>query len=197
MAVFMMWLVPDGMEMTRSRARNQITIRPIGIIRTPFANASGTPIQSVFGGQFAGKVIVDDRYVAALEDVEGFERIWLIYWMDRADAFRSRVVPYLDQREHGLFATRSPCRPNPVGISVVRLISREGCILNVADMDILDGTPLLDIKPYVPDFDSHPKSKAGWFDESNHNCRMADGRFHKRKVRRRIARQTPQLGGPK
>ncbi len=183
--------------MTRSRARKQITMRPIGIIRTPFANALGTPIQSVFGSQYSGKVIVDDRYLAALEDVEGFERIWLIYWMDRADGFRSKVVPYLDQHEHGLFATRSPCRPNPVGISVVRLISREGCILNVAHIDILDGTPLLDIKPYVPDFDSHSKSKAGWFDGNNLNCGMADDRFHKRKVKRSLPRHLARLGGSK
>jgi len=183
--------------MTRSPGRDQILIRPIGIIRTPFADAPGTPIQSVFGDQFTGRVIVDERYAAALVDVDGFERIWLIYWMDRANGFRPRVAPYLDQREHGLFATRSPCRPNPIGISVVRLISREGCALNVADIDILDGTPLLDIKPYVPDFDSHPRSKAGWFDEVNLNCRVADDRFHKRKVRRGLAKLLPRSGGSK
>ena len=84
--------------MTRSPGRNQISIRRIGIIRTPCADAPGTPIQSVFGGQFKGRVIVGNRYHAALEEVEGFERIWLIYWTDRADGYRSRVAPYLDQR---------------------------------------------------------------------------------------------------
>jgi tRNA-Thr(GGU) m(6)t(6)A37 methyltransferase TsaA len=181
------------MAMTRSPGRNQISIFPIGIIRTPFEDAPGTPIQSVFGGQFTGRVIVDERYAAALEDVEGFDRIWLIYWMDRADGYRSRVVPYLDKHEHGLFATRSPCRPNPIGLSVVRLISREDCVLNVADLDILDGTLLLDIKPYVPDFDSHPKSKAGWFDGSHPDCRLADDRFHGRKTQSKRSRHSPHL----
>ena len=91
---------------------------------------------------------------------------------------RPRVVPYRDTREHGLFATRSPCRPNPIGISVVRLLRREERVLHVVDVDILDKTPLLDIKPYVPEFDSHPMSRAGWFDHGRSNREVADNRFH-------------------
>ncbi|MGB8412147.1 MAG: tRNA (N6-threonylcarbamoyladenosine(37)-N6)-methyltransferase TrmO [Candidatus Binatus sp.] len=125
-----------------------------------------------------GQVIVDEPFAAALDGLEGFERVWLIYWMDRADPFQPRIVPYRDTRAHGLFAARSPCRPNPIGMSVVRLMRREERTLHVADVDILDDTPLLDIKPYVPEFDAHPSSKAGWLDACGVDRKVADRRFH-------------------
>jgi tRNA-Thr(GGU) m(6)t(6)A37 methyltransferase TsaA len=156
----------------------QIRVQVIGMIRTPFPAASGTPIQAVYGKGIEGQVLVDAAYAAALDDIEGFERLWLIYWMDRVGQFKPRVIPYRDIREHGLFATRSPSRPNPIGMSVVRLLRREGSTLHVADIDILDGTPLLDIKPYIPEYDAHPASKAGWFDTPGVDRRQADGRFH-------------------
>ena len=155
-----------------------ITLRPIGIINTPFQEAAGTPIQGVYAQGKSGLVTLDDAYAAALDDIEGFDRLWLIYLMDRAGMFKPRVIPYRDTREHGLFATRSPNRPNAIGLSVVRLTKREGCILHVADVDMLDGTPLLDIKPYVPEFDAHPGSRAGWFDAPGTDRREADDRFH-------------------
>ena len=154
------------------------TLRSVGVIRSPFTVAVGTPIQPAYARGAAGEVVVAEPYVEALDDIEGFERVWLIYWMDRAGGFRPRVTPYRDTRAHGLFATRAPGRPNPIGLSVVRLLRREGCILHVADLDILDGTPLLDIKPYVPEFDSCPWSRAGWFDEPGEDRRVADDRFH-------------------
>lgn len=155
-----------------------LSLRAIGRIRTPFRAGNGTPIQPAYSRGTEGQVIVDDRFAAALDDIEGFERLWLIYWMDRVVAFQPRVVPYRDTREHGLFATRSPCRPNPIGLSAVRLLRREGCVLHVADVDMLDDAPLLDIKPYVPEFDAHPSAKAGWFEASGVDRRVADGRFH-------------------
>lgn len=155
-----------------------IKARVIGVIRTPFVEPAGTPIQPVYGQNVEGRVLVDEPYAAALDDIEGFERLWLIYWMDRVGKFKTRIVPYRDDREHGLFATRSPARPNPIGISVVRLLRREGPVLHVLDIDILDGTRLLDIKPYVPIFDSHPGSRAGWVDECRVDRRLADPRFH-------------------
>lgn len=122
---------------------------------------------------------MDEALVTALDDLEGFERVWLVYCFDRAGPFRPRVVPYREQPgEHGLFATRSPCRPNPIGMSVVLLVAREGNVLRVRGVDVLDGTPLLDIKPYVPEFDAHPSSKAGWLDECASHHEVADGRFH-------------------
>jgi len=159
-----------------------LRIQPIGIIRTGFIEAVGTPIQPAYAKQAEGQVIVDEEFEPALADLEGFERLWLIYWMDRASPFKPMVVPYRDTRKHGLFATRSPCRPNPIGLSVVRLLRREGRILHVADIDILDGTPLLDIKPYVPEFDAHPSSKAGWFDACRVDRKVADRRFHRKKA---------------
>lgn len=155
-----------------------LSLQVIGRIRTPFVEATGTPIQAAYAGDARGQVIVDDAFAAALDDIGGFERVWLVYWMDRAAAFRTRVVPYRDTREHGLFATRSPCRPNPIGLSAVRLLQRDGRVLHIADVDILDDTPLLDIKPYVPAFDAHPSSKSGWFDACGVDRRVADERFH-------------------
>ena len=154
------------------------SLRVVGVIRSPFAEAAGTPIQPCYAQGAEGKVLVDEAYAAALDDIEGFERVWLVYWMDRVNGFKPHVVPYRDTQEHGLFATRSPSRPNPIGMSVVRFVRRECRVLHVADIDILDGTPLLDIKPYVPDFDAYPGSKAGWFDAAGENRIVADERFH-------------------
>ena len=148
--------------MDRGRKKAPISLQVIGRIRTPFVEATGTPIQSVYAHGAEGQVMVDDLFAAALDDIEGFDRIWLVYWMDRATVFQPRVVPYRDTRERGLFATRSPCRPNAIGMSAVRLVRREGCTLHVLDIDVLDDTPLLDIKPYVPEFDAHPSAKAGF-----------------------------------
>jgi tRNA (adenine37-N6)-methyltransferase len=156
-----------------------MVLRPIGVIRTPFKEAAGTPIQPVYGAGVEGEVLLDEALERALEDIDGFERLWLIYWLDRAGPFQPRVVPYRDTCERGLFATRSPCRPNAIGMSVVRLLSRKGRRLRVADLDILDGTPLLDVKPYVPGFDAWAGSRAGWFDGCTEDRRNADDRFHR------------------
>jgi tRNA-Thr(GGU) m(6)t(6)A37 methyltransferase TsaA len=158
--------------------RSIIGCHAIGTIRTGFARAAGTPVQPAFARGACGEVVVDERYGAALEDIDGFERVWLVYWMDRAGPFTERVVPYRDTREHGVFATRSPVRPNPIGMSAVRLLRRDGCILHVADVDVLDCTPLLDIKPYVPEFDAHPASRAGWLETAGEDLELADERFH-------------------
>lgn len=156
-----------------------IRTQVIGTIQTPFNEASGTPIQAVYGKDVEGRILVNELFVPALDDIEGFERLWLIYWMDRVGPFKPKVIPYRDNCEHGLFATRSPTRPNPIGMSVVRLIRREGSVLHIADLDILDGTQLLDIKPYIPEFDAYPVSRAGWFDNPGVDRRQADERFHK------------------
>jgi tRNA-Thr(GGU) m(6)t(6)A37 methyltransferase TsaA len=158
--------------------RVTVSLQPVGVVHTPFRDAAGTPIQPAFADGAAGTVVLDPSFAPALDDIEGFERMWLVYWMDRVGPYQPRVVPYRDTRERGLFATRSPCRPNPLGLSAVRLLRRDGCTLHVLDVDVLDGTPLLDVKPYVPAFDAHPSSRAGWFDRSGLDRRVADGRFH-------------------
>jgi tRNA-Thr(GGU) m(6)t(6)A37 methyltransferase TsaA len=154
------------------------TFRQIGTIRTPFRAAAGTPIQPVFGAEVEGEVDVFEEFAAGLADLEGFERVWLIYALDRAGPPDLAIVPYRDSAPHGVFATRAPSRPNPIGLSAVRLIERSGTKLRVADLDVLDDTPLLDIKPYVPRFDAHPQSRSGWLERSAADRRVADDRFH-------------------
>jgi tRNA-Thr(GGU) m(6)t(6)A37 methyltransferase TsaA len=152
-------------------------IKSIGIIHTPFTQAEGTPIQPIYAKGAEGVIEIFPEYAQGLEDVDGFERIWLIYFFDRASAAKLKVVPFRDKSERGLFATRAPCRPNPIGLSAVRLLGIDGLHIRVADIDILDGTPLLDIKPYIPQVDSFPDSRAGWFDRSPNIQGCADDRF--------------------
>jgi tRNA-Thr(GGU) m(6)t(6)A37 methyltransferase TsaA len=155
------------------------SVRPIGVIHTPFRAGPGTPIQPVFATGTEGVVTVHGEFALALTDIEGFDRLWLIYWLDRAGPYEPVVTPYRDTVGRGLFATRAPCRPNPIGLSVVRLLERRGATLRVADIDVLDGTPLIDIKPYVPRFDAYPQARAGWFDASGTDRAVADDRFHR------------------
>jgi tRNA-Thr(GGU) m(6)t(6)A37 methyltransferase TsaA len=154
-----------------------LRLRPIGVLRTPFSAAPGTPIQPAYAGEAKGEVRVHARFRRALDDLEGFEYVWLLTWLDRSGPWRSRVVPFRDVVPRGLFATRAPSRPNPIGLSVVRLLGREDCVLRVAGVDLLDRTPLLDIKPYVPRFDAHPRARAGWLERAGCHRRRDDGRF--------------------
>jgi tRNA (adenine37-N6)-methyltransferase len=154
-----------------------VELRAIGVIYTPHRDASGTPIQPAYAAGTRGTVTLNAAYRDALADLEGFERIWLIYHFDRARVWQVRVVPFLDTTPRGLFATRAPARPNPLGMSVVRLVSVEGTVVTFDGADMLDGTPLLDIKPYVPEFDAHPGSRAGWFDTKANGQTTADRRF--------------------
>jgi tRNA-Thr(GGU) m(6)t(6)A37 methyltransferase TsaA len=149
----------------------------IGLIHTPFQRSKGTPIQSAVAGGAQGIVEVFPEFAAGLRDVEGFERLWLVYLLHRAAGPNLIVRPYLDTQEHGVFSTRSPARPNHIGISVVRLAGVEQNRLRVTDVDMLDGTPLLDIKPYVPSFDSFEGSRAGWYQGKSSRGALADDRF--------------------
>lgn len=167
-------LKPEIRERTSPRP---LRVKPIGVIHTPFREAAGAPIQPKAARGSKGTVHILEEYQEALQDLEGFERIWLLYWFHRALPARLRVVPYLDSRERGLFATRAPCRPNPIGMSPVRLLRVDGNALHVADVDMLDGSPLLDIKPYVPEFDCFEVTRCGWLEKAARRPRPADGRF--------------------
>jgi len=125
----------------------------------------------------AGTIEIYEQFAAGLDDLDGFERIWVVSWFHRAGPVRLRVTPYLDRQQRGLFATRAPSRPNPIGISPVRLLRREGRILYVADLDLLDGTPVLDLKPYAPTFDAFPVSRQGWLEDRTPHSGRADDRF--------------------
>jgi tRNA (adenine37-N6)-methyltransferase len=139
------------------------TLKTIGILHTPFHDPKETPIQAI-RSQAEGWIEVLPEYEAGLEGIEAFSHIYLLYILHQAGETRLRVQPFLDDREHGVFATRHPMRPNHIGISVVELLSRDGTRLNVRGVDMLDGTPLLDIKPYVPDFDWREGTRTGWYE---------------------------------
>ncbi len=151
-------------------------IQPIGVIHSPFTTPAGVPIQPRYAKGAEGTVEVYEPFAEGLADLEDFERIWLVYWFHRAPPARLRVVPFKDRRERGLFATRAPCRVNPIGLSSVRLLGVEGRMLRVAELDVLDGTPLLDIKPYVPQFDCYEVRRFGWLERDGGRT-TADGRF--------------------
>jgi tRNA-Thr(GGU) m(6)t(6)A37 methyltransferase TsaA len=157
------------------------TIAPIGVIHTPFKYAKGTPIQAAASKGAQGVVELLPEFISGLRDLAEFERVWLIYLMDRASAVQLVVRPYLDTEEHGVFATRSPARPNHLGLSAVRLLGVEENRLLIADVDMLDGTPLIDIKPYVPAFDSFDQARAGWYTGKSAAEALADDRFEARK----------------
>lgn len=155
-------------------------LRPIGVIRTPFATPAGAPIQPRMAEGVEGRVIVFEQYAAGLQDLAGFERIWLIYWFHCAAEPQLLVRPFLDDEQpRGLFATRAPCRPNPIGMSAVRLLGVDGNVLRVSDVDIVDGTPLVDIKPYAPQFDCYPVQRTGWLGRARSARRLADDRFQR------------------
>jgi tRNA-Thr(GGU) m(6)t(6)A37 methyltransferase TsaA len=156
-----------------------VNLIQIGTIHTPFSRAAGTPIQPYRAGAARGTVELFEPYVAGLRDLDGFDRIWLVYWFHRAAEARMRVVPFRDTVERGLFATRAPARPNPIGLSSVRLLAVERNVLQVAEIDVLDGTPLLDIKPNVPAYDSYPIARCGWVDATPDVPVVADGRFER------------------
>jgi len=159
-------------------------VKPIGVIHSPFRDAAGTPIQPSLASGAQGHVELFPEFEDGLKDLDGFERIWLLYWFDRASKAKLKVIPYKDDTQRGLFATRAPCRPNPIGLSCVKLLGVEGCKLTVADVDILDGTPLLDIKPYSPKFDHFEVTKSGWLDKAAERS-TADDRFYNEQAERK------------
>jgi tRNA-Thr(GGU) m(6)t(6)A37 methyltransferase TsaA len=142
-----------------------ISVRPVGVLRTPYRSPAEAPIQGHFRPEARGEIEVFAEFAAGLADVEGFSHLTLLYYFHRAGEERLTAKPYLDEVERGVFATRAPWRPNHLGITTVRLLERRGNVLVVAGVDMLDATPLLDIKPYVPAFDREPDDvKCGWLE---------------------------------
>jgi len=148
--------------MNFSSKEREIPMHPIGVIHSPFIEKAVTPIQPT-RSQAVGQVEVFPEFVEGLDGLEGFSHIILLYVFHQSTGYSLRVQPFLDDRSHGLFATRHPCRPNPIGLSVVRLLDVRGHLLEIEGVDVLDGTPLLDIKPYVSDFDVRTEVKTGWY----------------------------------
>lgn len=142
-----------------------IIYRPIGVIHSEHMIAEETPIQPVYAKGCKGQVKVFAEFAEGLRDLEGFSHIYLLYHFHQSPEAKLLVNPFLQDAEHGVFATRAPCRPNAIGLSIVKLIKREGNVLYVENVDVIDGTPLLDIKPYTAKFDLHEVTKSGWQDE--------------------------------
>lgn len=141
----------------------EFVMHPIGVIHSPFTDKSQTPIQPS-RSQAIGTVEIYSDFVEGLADVDGFSHLILLYVFHRSSGYELRVKPYLDNQLRGLFATRHPCRPNPIGISIVRLLRCQSNVLEIEGVDVLDNTPLLDIKPYVPDFDLRTGVRTGWYE---------------------------------
>jgi len=141
-------------------------VRPIGFVRTPFVDKVQAPRQPSVGqgAGAAGTIEVLPEYKDAIDDLDGFSRIWVLFWFDRAHSSRMKVTPPRSEKKRGVFATRSPHRPNPIGLSVVRLDRIENCTIHISDLDILDSTPVLDIKPYLPYADAFVDASSGWLD---------------------------------
>jgi tRNA-Thr(GGU) m(6)t(6)A37 methyltransferase TsaA len=139
-----------------------VVLHPIGLIHSPLKKKEEAPIQPVYAQGIKGSVEIFDEYSDGLRDLEGFSHIYLFYHFHRAGDTRLLVKPFLDDLPRGVFATRAPCRPNPIGLSLVRLNRIKGNVLHIEDLDILDGTPLLDIKPYISRFNPREKVRSGW-----------------------------------
>lgn len=162
--------------MSTDTGTSSIVIRPIGVIHTPHTEPSRTPIQPVYAAGMQGRVEVFDEFAEGLADIEGFSHLHLLYHFHREDCVKLTVTPFLEDSSHGVFATRAMCRPNHIGMSIVRLVRREGTTLYIDDVDILDGAPLLDIKPYCARFDVRTDTRNGWQDTVDETIAQQRGR---------------------
>lgn len=153
--------------------------KSIGVLHTPYKTIENMPIQPGGAQGLAGTLIIDSKYIEGLRDLEGFSHIFLIYCFHKVSGPQLTVTPFLDSKPHGVFATRAPKRPNPIGLSVVRLVSIKENVLSLENVDMLDGTPVLDIKPYVPAFDEQDGVRVGWLASSNAavKTKRSDTRF--------------------
>jgi tRNA-Thr(GGU) m(6)t(6)A37 methyltransferase TsaA len=156
-----------------------IVFEPIGMIHSPFHRLEEMPIQPTSKASQPGIVEIYPQFAEGLNDLDGFSHIYLIYHLHKAAHYKQSVIPFLDTRLRGLFATRAPCRPNPIGLSLVQLERIDDNRLHIARLDILDQTPLLDIKPYIPEFEGREEVRIGWVTQAREQVRerSSDGRF--------------------
>jgi len=158
-----------------------IVYRPIGIIHTPFRKLENMPIQPSGAAGICGTVDLYPEFAEGLKDLAGFSHLILLYRFHESRGYSLTVTPFLDSETRGVFATRAPKRPNPIGLSIVSLIRIRGSTLDIENVDILDGTPLLDIKPYVPEFDHQEDCRIGWLEKARGMVKekRSDDRFRK------------------
>jgi tRNA (adenine37-N6)-methyltransferase len=155
----------------------KIEYTPVGVVHSPFHKREGTPIQPSRSNGAKATVEVFPEFAECLSDLDGFSHIILLCHLHRSTQWRPKVVPFLDTEPRGLFATRAPCRPNPIGLSVVNLLAIEDNVLSIENVDLLDGTPVLDIKPYVGEFDDRTNVRTGWLEAARARRNRADDRF--------------------
>lgn len=155
------------------------SIEPIGYIHSPYTTIENMPIQPKGAMSQKGQVVVDEKYVDGLEDLDGFSHIYLFYIFHKVIRTELQVTPFMDTQSRGVFATRSPLRPNHIGLSIVELVSVANNVLTIQGVDVVDGTPLLDIKPYIDQFDRVAKSTSGWLEATDNEIRgkRSDKRF--------------------
>lgn len=160
-------------------SQENIHLKPIGFIKTPFVEREGMPIQPTGATGVKGEIEILDEFMEGLKDLEGFSHIILIYYFHKSEGFQLNVKPFIDDHLRGVFSTRAPKRPNPIGFSVVKLNRIEANRLFIENVDMLNGTPVLDIKPYIPDIDSPVADKIGWLEgiSSNMRSKKSDSRF--------------------
>jgi tRNA-Thr(GGU) m(6)t(6)A37 methyltransferase TsaA len=156
-----------------------VVLEPIGVIHSPFQTLEGMPIQPTGAAGVKGSVEVFEAYRPALDDLKGFSHIYLLYHFHMSQGYDLHVVPFMDSVERGLFSTRAPKRPNPIGLSIVALEAVSDGLLHIRNVDVLDGTPLLDIKPYAPQFDAQEEVRTGWLEDAGKSVfdRRSDDRF--------------------
>ena len=156
-----------------------VSYKPIGVIRSPFTKPRGMPIQPAAARGVEGSVEILPGLAEGLQDLDGFSHVILIYHLHVSHGYSLRVRPFLDKVQRGVFATRAPHRPNPIGLSVVELMEVEGATLRVRNLDVVDGTPLLDLKPFVPEFDTGRPVRLGWLEGKLQELAdsVADDRF--------------------
>ena len=157
---------------------DKFVFQSIGVIHSPHKEISKIPIQPVFCNDIEGTVILNTEYADGLKDLHGFSHIYLFYYFHQSRKICLHLKPYLSDHEHGIFATRAPHRPNKLGMSLVRLVRIKDNILHVKDIDILNGTPLLDIKPYIQRFDSKKNTRSGWQDTISDDAASMRGLRH-------------------
>ncbi len=157
-------------------SKTEIFYNPIGVIHSEHIAAEKTPIQPAYAKDCKGQAEIFPEFAAGLQDLDGFSHLYLIYHFDRAGSAKLMVMPFMENIERGVFATRSPRRPNAVGLSIVELVRREGNVLHLERVDILDGTPLIDIKPYTVKFDCIEKTRNGWQDNIDEQTAQRRGR---------------------
>ena len=152
---------------------------PIGTIHTPHKSLDGMPIQPAGAQKIRGTIRIAPEYAVGLKDLDGFSHIILLYHFHRVKESKLLVTPFMDSRLRGVFATRAPKRPNAIGLSVVKLVKIEETTLHIENVDMLDGTPLLDIKPYIPDIDAHAATRIGWLKNAGERFKKtrSDKRF--------------------